>query len=151
MAIERLNRASRVQVTLSVLFTQVVAARSGINLTDLQCLNLLTMQGPMTPSALAEALTITKGGAVTAMLDRLESARLIRRSRGNDDRRRVYVEPVPGKALNAVIEHYRPMGETTDALLDSYSTEQLAFLADHIERTNAAISAPDGPLLARHR
>ncbi|MGH3853273.1 MAG: hypothetical protein ACRDR6_07180 [Pseudonocardiaceae bacterium] len=66
---ETVNQTMRIQVLRSVLLNQAIAARAGINPTDLQCLNLLTLEGPMTPSRLAEAMAMTKGGAITAMVD----------------------------------------------------------------------------------
>jgi DNA-binding MarR family transcriptional regulator len=56
----------------SALFHAAVAARAGLNLTDVNCLGILDKEGPLTPSDLARWMGLTRGGAVTAMVDRLE-------------------------------------------------------------------------------
>ncbi len=63
----------------------------GVHRTDLHCLDLLASRGPLTPSELAEAMSLTSGGMSIA-LDRLERAGLARRVRNPDDRRSVLVE-----------------------------------------------------------
>src|ERR1700730_14880339 len=60
---------------------QAVADHLGINRTDLQCLGVVTLRGPMTAGAVAEACALTSG-SVTAVLDRMERARHPRRTAG---------------------------------------------------------------------
>ena len=67
---------------------QAVADHLGINRTDLQCLGVVTLRGPMTAGALAEACALTSG-SVTAVLDRMERAGYLRRTSDPADRRRV--------------------------------------------------------------
>jgi len=59
---------------------------------DLVCMCLLQLDGPATPGWLAEKTGLTTG-AVTGMIDRLESAGYVSRSRDPEDRRRVIVQP----------------------------------------------------------
>ena len=87
----------------------VVAASLGINSTDLRCLELLEREERMTPSRLAELAGLTTG-AVTGVLDRLESAGFVRREADPDDRRRFIVRPVPER-LAAVAAAYEPVVE----------------------------------------
>ncbi|MEU8825846.1 MarR family transcriptional regulator [Streptomyces sp. NPDC048636] len=138
-AAERLGKASRVQVTLAVLINQTIAAQAGVNQTDLQCLNLLTLQGQLSPSQLAQALAMTRGGAVTAMIDRLEKAGYVRRVRGHKDRRQVLIEIVQGTETNALMEHYLPLRDIFDHVTAQYDPDELDFLAEYIERNNAAL------------
>src|ERR1700730_14935245 len=70
---------------------QAVADHLGINRTDLQCLGVVTLRGPMTAGAVAEACALTSG-SVTAVLDRMERAGYLRRTSDPADRRRVLVE-----------------------------------------------------------
>ncbi len=71
----------------------LIAARLGVHRSDLRCLNLLE-HGPRRPSEIGSALGLTSG-AVTALIDRLESAGYARRARGVGDRRSVHVELPP--------------------------------------------------------
>jgi DNA-binding MarR family transcriptional regulator len=73
------------------LFDSLVIELAGLNRTDWRCLDILGTRGPMTAGQLAEAVRLTTG-AITGVLDRLESAGLVRRIRDTNDRRRVIVE-----------------------------------------------------------
>src|SRR3954465_13947771 len=96
MAIE-LQQVMQRNPMWTVLLHHTVAGKSGINVTDLQCLNLLSLDGPMTPGQLAQSMGLTTGGAITAVVDRLGKARDVLRSRAPDDRRKVIIEPVRDK------------------------------------------------------
>ena len=67
---------------LSVLFSEAVAERAGINATDLESLDFLRREGPMTAGRLAELTGLSTGGAITALIDRLEKAGFVRRVGG---------------------------------------------------------------------
>lgn len=69
-------------------YDELVAARLGINRTDLRCLDLLHETGNMSAGQLAVGSGLTTG-ATTRMLDRLERIGYIRRLPDRDDRRRV--------------------------------------------------------------
>lgn len=133
------NRAVRIQVMRSVMLNQAIAARAGVNAADLQCLNLLTLEGPMTPSRLAEAMTLTKGGAITAMIDRLEQAGYVRRTRDPGDRRQVLVEAVEATPLRQLAARFDPAGQALAGLLTSYTDEQLELILEFTVRSNEAI------------
>jgi DNA-binding MarR family transcriptional regulator len=148
---DEVNRAMRIQVMRAVLLTQAIAAQSGANPADVQALNLLTLQGPMTPSRLAEAMAMTKGGAITAMVDRLEKAGYVRRTRDPADRRQVLVEPVLGAPLRRLMARFDPVGRALAGVLEQYTDEQLELIFEFTERTNDAIRRlwPDGALQPR--
>src|SRR5690242_18054602 len=74
----------------SIFFNQKVADRMGLHLTDMQCINLLDLVGPVTPGTLAERMGLTTGG-VTVLLDRLEKAGFVRREPNPNDRRSVII------------------------------------------------------------
>jgi len=63
----------------------------GVHRTDQQCLDLLASRGPLAPTELARAMSLTSGGMSIA-LSRLERADLLRRLPNPDDRRGVLVE-----------------------------------------------------------
>ncbi len=75
----------------AVLFQDAVARTGGLNSTDLQTVGLLMSQGPATPGELAERTGLSAGGAITAVIDRLEKAGYVSRQRDQADRRRVIV------------------------------------------------------------
>lgn len=68
-------------------------ADRGLTLSDLQAVDILERKGSVSASELAEACGLTKG-AITGMLDRLERAGVARRSRDEDDARRLVIRAV---------------------------------------------------------
>jgi DNA-binding MarR family transcriptional regulator len=109
-------------------FDQAAADYLGLNRTDLRCLDILDQHGPMTAGRLAAEARLTTG-AVTTVLDRLEQAGYVRRTRDTVDRRRVLVETTPlVRERGAAI--WGPMAAATS--LDRYSDEQLALLLDFV-------------------
>jgi DNA-binding MarR family transcriptional regulator len=68
-----------------------LAHRAGIAQTDLDALEYLEAEGPLTQRDLGERLSITSG-AVTMLIDRLEAAGWVRRGPHPTDRRYVLLE-----------------------------------------------------------
>lgn len=127
----------RRQATQTVVFHSAVAARLGITVTDLSALNLLSMQGPLTPGQLADQLGVTRGGAITTVVDRLERAGYVRRSRDSEDRRRVRVELVAVRAEVAVAPLYGELAALDEGMPDDDAT--LRTLLDFVREVNAAL------------
>ena len=108
------------------LVDEAIAARLGVNRTDLRCLGLLSIRGPLTAGQLAQASGLSPGATTTA-LDRLERAGYARRIRDVADRRSVLVELTP-TAQRHLEECYGPIGQEGQARLTRYSDAELAFL-----------------------
>jgi DNA-binding MarR family transcriptional regulator len=111
----------------------------GLGASDAQFLNLLGVNGPMTPGQLAAVTGLTTG-SVTGVLDRLERAGYTRRERDPHDRRRVLVVPV-AEGLARLAEHYTDHGRHMEAVLAQRSPEQLRVIADFLR---AMTDAPGG-------
>lgn len=118
-----------------------VAARLGVNRTDLRCLSVLARSGAATPSALADAAGLTRG-AITTALDRLEDGGYTRRVADPEDRRSLRVE-MTERAMKEVGVLYAPMAKEGERYLRKYTREELAaalkFLADgeRLQRAHA--------------
>lgn len=132
--VDELQTASRVAVTRSAAFHHAVAARVGLHATDLNCLNLLALHGPMAVGALAEAAGLTKGGAITAAVDRLEKAGYATRDRDPADRRRLRVRMVSEAATR--IAALMP-SEPWEEMYARYSDDELALVLEFTERSSA--------------
>jgi DNA-binding MarR family transcriptional regulator len=112
---------------LSVLYSQAMASRLGINSTDLECLDLVSFGSEVTAGALAEKTGLTTG-AITTAIDRLERAGFVRRRRDDADRRKVVVAATSsgrrrGEPAGA------PMRKVISEVLNRYEDEQLKFLS----------------------
>ncbi|XRQ11345.1 MarR family winged helix-turn-helix transcriptional regulator [Actinomadura welshii] len=133
-----LQDAMRRSTMFTVLLHHATASKAGMNVTDAQCVNALAMDGPQTPGRLARLMGITTGGAITAVIDRLEKAGYVRRTRDPDDRRRVIVELVAENA-DQFSAYFEPMGRAFRERLAGCSDEQVAFLLDWFRRNNEAM------------
>ncbi len=131
-----LNRVSRQYLASYVLFNQAVADRLGMHPTDVQCLNLLTLDGePRTTGQIAELTGLTSGSA-TRLVDRLERGGYVRRERDTVDRRRVLVHVVE-EGLAGFRRTWAGLSEGWDRVFDDYTEAELALLARHMRRTIA--------------
>jgi DNA-binding MarR family transcriptional regulator len=133
-----IQEASRVSVGRTVSFQQAVATRLGISSSDLNCLNVLQMTGPMTAGQLAEQIGLTKGGAITAALDRLERAGMIERERDPNDRRRTII-----RHTQHAVDVIAPLmpGDVWADLYDRYTDDELRIVLDFTERSGATVQA----------
>jgi DNA-binding MarR family transcriptional regulator len=139
---ERMVRDLVVAVRRSTMFTVLLhhttASKAGLNMTDAQCVNALSLDGPQTPGGLAQLMGITTGGAITAVIDRLEKAGYVRRSRDPDDRRRVIVELVE-ENVQRFGQYFAPIRQAFADRIDGYSDEQVGFLLEYLHDNNRAM------------
>ncbi len=138
--------ASRESSTTAVFFHTAFAAQVGLGATDTKTLLILGTHGSLTAGELATHTGLTSA-SVTNLIDRLESKGFVHRVRDSKDRRRVIVEP------NA--DRFAELSQLFDSwlvafadLLDSYSDDQLATIADFLTRaaqqSREAIAAHTG-------
>jgi DNA-binding MarR family transcriptional regulator len=90
--VDPLHDELRKQGAYTVLFLHAVAEHFGLTVAELVCGNLLDMFGAMPAGRLAELTGLTSG-AMTGVIDRMESSGFVRRIADPKDRRRVIVEP----------------------------------------------------------
>src|SRR5215469_12794272 len=100
------------------------AERIGINVTDLNCLNILALRGRMTAGELARATGLTTA-SITGVLDRLEEAGFVRRERDLQDRRRVVVRLDPERGLRDIAPVFLPVVTGWREAAAQYTDEQL--------------------------
>jgi DNA-binding MarR family transcriptional regulator len=122
---EEMSAVMRQFMAYAVLFQDAAARQAGVNSTDLQCLSLLMMNGPMTPGALSDHTGLSAGGAITAVIDRLERAGLARRTRATDDRRKVLVTPDSEEAWRRLKPLYEGVTRRWQDYLDTLTEDQL--------------------------
>jgi DNA-binding MarR family transcriptional regulator len=139
----RLNRA--VKESLRDLGAQLsrlnhsVGGRLELKGTDLECLDLISREGPLSPSALARRAGLHPA-TVTGILDRLERGGWIARDRDSADRRAVVVRAAQGRATE-VLRLYlveSGMNSALDDICAEYSEGELELLARFLRRTAEA-------------
>ena|SRR5256714_6685492 len=123
-----------------------VGARVELKDVDLDCLDLVARQGPLSPSAMARRAGLHPA-TMTGILDRLERGGWVSRERDPADRRAVLVRArrERGAELFAL---YSGMSNALDGLLAGYDEGQLELLADFLRRTTDAGRAATDDLAA---
>lgn len=121
-----LEEAMRRSSAQGVLYGQAVANVAGIANSDLECMDILYLEGRVTAGRLAEVTGLTTG-AITGVVDRLEKAGLVRRERDETDRRKVYIAVVPETAMK-IGQLYVPMQQAMEKVFSAYSDEELRLL-----------------------
>lgn len=144
---EALSRAMRDTSGKGVIYSQAVAARLGINSTDLECLDFIVMRGPLAAGELAAVTGLTTG-AITGVIDRLERAGFARRERDGEDRRKVLVRALPAIERRAM-PLFEPMQRAAIGVLDRYSDKELALLLDAFTRLGEAAATAANELAAQ--
>jgi DNA-binding MarR family transcriptional regulator len=132
--LDALNWQSRRSSVLFGLLNRSVAARIGLNPTDVEALGVLVVLGVTTPTQLAGLLGMGTG-TVTQVIDRLEQAGYARRIREAKDRRSVSIEVVPDKARQ-VGSFYATLRQEAADLSSRYDDRDLALILDYLTRAN---------------
>jgi DNA-binding MarR family transcriptional regulator len=119
--------------TETAMFHQAAAAKHGLGITDMKTVSVLMQEGSMTAGQIAKRLSLTTG-AITSVIDRLESHDLVKRTPDSKDRRKVIVV-VNHEKLAEGENVYQSMGDAFDKILQNYSTAELEFLVQYYEAT----------------
>ena len=122
--------AARDQGISSVLFRNALGRKLGLSVTDSECLSLLSIKGVSTPTELARFTGLTTG-STTAMLDRLERAKFIKRVPNPKDRRGVLIE-INHQYREIVGPMVAGVQKAHQKLLASYSVKELEVIIDFL-------------------
>jgi DNA-binding MarR family transcriptional regulator len=116
-------------------FDGLAALRLGVTETDLHCLNIIESSGGLSAGQLATASGLT-AGAITGVLDRLETVGFARRVPDPADRRRVKVEVTPAfyKSAEPI---WSPVADDWESTLSKrFTAQELDLISDFLRATN---------------
>jgi DNA-binding MarR family transcriptional regulator len=133
----RLHRAIRETSAQATLLSNAIAQRVGITINDIECLDIINLNGPMTAGKIAKTTGLTTG-AITGIVDRLCSAGLAVREPDPTDRRRVIVR-VSDEPNNRVSPYYRSTKRRLEQICKSYSESELLLLLQFYESSLDAL------------
>ena len=111
---------------------------------DLDCLDLISRHGPLSPSTVAKSARMHPA-TMTGILDRLERAGWITRERDPNDRRSVLVRAVPSRA-HELFGQYAGMNSSMDDLCASFDEKELAVISRFLGRAADAGRAANAAL-----
>jgi DNA-binding MarR family transcriptional regulator len=139
VAIKQTLRELRLQLSLLNLH---VGAHLDLKDVDLDCLDLIGMHGPLSPTALARRASLHPA-TITGILDRLEHGGWVARERDPSDRRAVLVRALHGRN-GQLMRLYSGMNTSMDEICAAYKDTELELVADFLRRaTDAGRSATD--------
>ena len=149
----QLNRA--IKESLRNLGTQLsqlnhsVGARLDLKATDLECLDLVSRHGPISPSALAKRAGLHPA-TMTGVLDRLERGGWIQRSRDPADRRGVVLQIARGRGAEVLRLYLVDSGMNTaiDEICAQYGEQDLELIVGFLRQTADAGRGAAGRLAA---
>jgi len=131
--IQKVVRGERENNIGAVLFHQAVGQLLGVNVTDMKCLDIITLRGSASPTLLA-ALTGLSSGATTAMIDRLAHRKLIAR-RPNPHDRRGSIVVLTTRAKETLPALFKSLAEAKQEVASGYTESELAVIADFFAKT----------------
>jgi DNA-binding MarR family transcriptional regulator len=134
-AVDReVGRLSTWMVTLH----NAAAERLGLNPTDLVCLYILNETGAITAGQLAQLSSLTSG-AITGVIDRLEKAGYVQRESDANDRRRVIIQPIAGRAREVNQMFESTSHSITAEVITRYDEPERALILDFLTRVTSSL------------
>ena len=144
VAVERERRRSAIAIGQSLrelaiqlsLLNHQIGAKLELRDVDIDCLDLIDREGPISPSALAR-LAGLHPATITGILDRLERGGWITRERDPADRRAIVVRG-RRERLPDLLRLYAGMNRSMNQIYAGYEESELELLADFLQRTAGA-------------
>jgi DNA-binding MarR family transcriptional regulator len=140
--IRRLLRNLRIQLAL---LNHQVGTQVDLRDGDLDCLDLIMLDGPLSPTALARRAGLHPA-TITGILDRLERGGWVARERDPSDRRAVLIQALNDRNAD-LMRLYSPMSNAMNKICAGYNDTELELIADFLRHTaNAGATATDNLL-----
>src|SRR2546425_12968729 len=110
-------------------------AEEGMSFGQMVLLRVLVHKGRATPKELAQALSVTTGN-ITGLVDKLEAAVLVSRTRSEEDRRVVFIE-LTAKARQRFRKVHRAAVDMLSEAFEGWTQPQIRQLQDLLERLSS--------------
>lgn len=131
--------AMRKASAMGVLISNAVAAKVGLSPVDLECLDYVAEHGSVTAGEISKRSGLTTG-AVTGLIDRLETTGFVRRKPSESDRRKVLVV-AEGESIRRIEAMYLPVVDAMQKTVAAYTPAELELIARFLEEASSASQA----------
>lgn len=135
----QIRKLSQAYAYTSIQMHEAVARKAGLTGTDHKYLGFLMEKGQMTAGELAGITGLTTG-AVTGLIDRFENKKLVKRVFAEDDRRKVFIEPITKNIMALLEPLYKEYRKRSEWLIASFSNKDVkvleAYFSEAIEIMN---------------
>lgn len=125
--ITRLRKLSQQYAYTSIRMHESIGKKTGLAGTDHKYLGFLLQKGKMTAGELSKLTGLTTG-AVTGLIDRFESKKLVKREADMQDRRKIFIVPDIERITRLITPLYKDFQDNTDKLFSTFSSKELATL-----------------------
>ncbi|HEY5750782.1 MAG TPA: helix-turn-helix domain-containing protein [Chryseolinea sp.] len=122
--ITRIRRLNQLHAFTSLQMHEAIARKAGLPGTDHKYLGFLMQKGQMTAGELSHLTGLTTG-AVTALIDRLEKKKLVKRQFAEDDRRKVIIVPNTKNIMSLLAPLYKEYRSKSEKLIASFSNKDV--------------------------
>lgn len=129
--LRHLAEAGRDLSDAAVMFHTALAEKLGLGASDWKTLSLLDRHGPMSAGELSARSGLAPP-SVTGIIDRLERAGWVHRSRDPEDGRRVVVTLDPGVTADRIGELFGGLLRRLEELYERYSDDELELVLEFI-------------------
>lgn len=127
----RLIKAVRSSQNADDMFDESVVDFLGVSRSDGRCLDIVDRLGKVTAGRLAAESGLATG-SVTALVDRLERAGYLTRTRDTEDRRKVWIEVTERtRELNTYL--FGHLAEVLPPLFDRFTLDQINAIVEYLE------------------
>lgn len=128
----KIRKLSQQFAYTSIQMHEKIGREIGLSGTDHKYLGFFIQKGQMTAGEVS-ALTGLTTGAVTGLIDRFESKKLVKRQTDKHDRRKIIIVPNRDKIINLITPFYQDFQDNTDKLFATFSDSELKTLEKYFE------------------
>ena len=143
--IKRIRRLNQLHAFTSLQMHEAIARKAGLPGTDHKYLGFLMQKGQMTAGELSQLTGLTTG-AVTALIDRLEKKKFVKRQFAEDDRRKVIIVPNNKNIMTLLVPLYKEFRSKSEKLIASFSDKETKILETYFLKAIAIMQETTGKL-----
>lgn len=118
----------------SIQFHESIGRKIGLSGTDHKYLGFFLQKGQMTAGDLASLTGLTTG-AITGLIDRFETKKLLKRQPDKADRRKVILVPDIVKITELILPFYQDFQDETDELFSSFTSNERGILEKYFRKS----------------